>query len=67
MSGVFTVAVGLNLALHWFVKIPDIRIELRSKRIPGTREEGVVPKTEVPWGCPDCIATIITQAPYRLR
>jgi hypothetical protein len=41
MSGVFTAAVGQNRAQHAVVKIPDIRIELRSKRIPGTREETV--------------------------
>jgi hypothetical protein len=45
MSGVFAVAVGLNLASHAAVKIPDIRIELRSKRIPGTREEGFFAKS----------------------
>jgi hypothetical protein len=39
MSGVFALAVELNLASHGAVKIPDIRIELCSKRIPGTREE----------------------------
>jgi esterase/lipase len=39
MSGVFALAVALNLASHGAVKIPDIRIELCSKRIPGTREE----------------------------
>jgi hypothetical protein len=31
------------------VKIPDIRIELRSKRIPGTRGEGVVPSIGPPF------------------
>jgi hypothetical protein len=41
MSGVFTLAVELNLAQHCAPKLPDIRIELRSKRIPGTREETV--------------------------
>jgi hypothetical protein len=33
------VAVGQNRASHAAAKIPDIRIELRSKRIPGTRED----------------------------
>jgi hypothetical protein len=40
MSGVYRGAVGLNRAMHPAVKIPDIRVELRSKRIPGRREEG---------------------------
>jgi hypothetical protein len=39
MSGVFAIEVGLDLAPQSAGKIPDIRIELRSKRIPGTREE----------------------------
>jgi hypothetical protein len=38
--GSLSAAVGLNRASHAAVKIPDIRIELRSKRIPGTREDG---------------------------
>jgi hypothetical protein len=42
VSGVFPGAVGRNRAKHAAVKIPDIRIELRSKRIPGKREVGVV-------------------------
>ncbi len=42
ISGVFPGASGLNLAKHSDVKIPDIRIELRSKRIPGKREVGVL-------------------------
>ena len=37
-SGVFPGAVRLDLATHSDVKIPDIRIELRSKWIPGRRE-----------------------------
>jgi hypothetical protein len=48
MSGNFAVAVGLNLASYAVGKIPDIRIELRSKRIPGTREDGVLPRTDEP-------------------
>jgi hypothetical protein len=43
MSGVVTVAERNNLASYAAVRIPDIRIELRSKRIPGTREEGLLP------------------------
>jgi hypothetical protein len=49
MSGVFTLEVGLNLAAHAAVKIQDIRIELRSKRIPGTREEGFLPRADQPF------------------
>jgi hypothetical protein len=48
MSGVFAVAAGLNFAMHADVKIPDIRIELRSKRTPGTRVETVLPRPETP-------------------
>jgi hypothetical protein len=37
MSGVFTVAVEQHLGSLLAAKIPDRRIELRSKRLPGTR------------------------------
>jgi hypothetical protein len=40
MSGVFAVSSGAHLASFADVKIPDNRIELRSKRFPGTREDG---------------------------
>jgi outer membrane immunogenic protein len=44
MPKVFTASVGLSLASHAAVKIPDLRIRLRSKRIQGTREETVFAK-----------------------
>jgi hypothetical protein len=44
MSGDLAVAGGLSLASRAAAKIPDIRIELRATRIPGTREEKVFAK-----------------------
>jgi hypothetical protein len=48
MSGVFTGAMGQDLASRLAVKIPDNRIELRSKRFPGTRDDGVLQRPEAP-------------------
>jgi hypothetical protein len=59
MSGVFARAVELNLASYADGKIPDIRIELHSKRSPGAREDGVLPRNLVPLAAGQIIALVI--------
>jgi hypothetical protein len=47
MSGVFTRTRGKISPHNQLVKIPVIRIELRSKRIPGKREDGLLQRQTV--------------------